>query len=317
MDESILLKQAINYFDVRQYEQAFSLFKKLEKKSDMTAIYYLGIMYYEGKGIKTDYKEAFRLFSKAAIELHTGSIYMLGLCHEEGKAIDLNLKQAFEYYQTALHQGSIEAELKIAYLYEEGKGVEKNPALSLQTYVELAKKDNAFAMYKIGMAYFLGKGVRKSIESAHSWLNKALLKGSVEAMNQFRFLGTKSSTDLRTSKDILRIGIDLFESERPTEALIYFETAAKENEPSSYRYLDKMYYEGLGVAQSYETSFDYIQKAVKANDIEAFLELGKRYELGLGTPSSFTKAAFWYEEASKKGNEAAKQELLGIRGYSI
>ncbi|MBU1144395.1 MAG: sel1 repeat family protein [Firmicutes bacterium] len=315
MEKETQFSEALHAYEVRHFEQAFTMFSKLAKKKDLNSIYYLGLMYFSGLGAKQNSKEAFRLFSIAAIELHTEAIYMLGRCYEEASGVEENLKQAFEYYTASALQGSKDGALKVAEFYELGKGIPYNLSLALTTYVELAKKDHPYAMYKIGMAYFTGNGIKKSWESAHSWLNKALTNGSIDAMNQFRLMGSTSKTDFRETKDIMRIGIDLFESNRVNDSIIYFEIAAKEGNGLAYRYLSDAYFNGKGVKKSLETAFEYLSKAANLKDPSAMYTLGKRYETGEGTPSSFTKAAKWYEAASLLGYELAKIELKGIRGY--
>ncbi len=315
MNFEIILKSAIKEYEVRHYLEAFPLLKKCAAKNSKEAMYYLGMLYYFGNGTKKNEELAFSLFSKAAIELYPQAIYMVGKCYEEGKGTDTDLKQAYEYYVASSHQGSQEGMQMQARFNEEGIVVSKDLPKALELYVELAKRDNPYAMYKIGMAYFRGEGIKKSLESAYSWLNKALARGSVDAMNHFRLLGTKSGTDIRTTASLLTAGKEYFQSENPEAGIIYLEIAAHEGEVEAYHFLAEAYETGKGIAKSLEKSFDYIQKAATLNDVAAMYLLGKKYEQGSGTTSSYTKAASWYEKAYLSGMMEAKTELLGLRGY--
>jgi len=315
MNLESIVNEAKKEYDARHFQQAFPLFKKVAQKGDKEAMYYLGMMYLNGWGTKVAMEQAFQLFSKAAIELQPQAIYMVGRCYEEGLGTTKDLKQAFEYYVAASHQGSHDGMLMQARFYEEGLTFDKDMAKALELYVELAKRDNAYAMYKIGMAYFTGEGIKKSLESAYSWLNKALARGSVDAMNHFRLLGTKSSTDVRSGASILTIGKEYFHSDHPEEGIIYLEIAAKELHVEAMHLLSEAYQRGIGVSQSSQKAFDYLKKAAELLDAEAMYLLGKKYESGDGVASSFTKAALWYERAHAAGHQTALAELQGLRGY--
>jgi TPR repeat protein len=316
MDRETMLKEAVQLYEVRHYEQALPVFRKLAKKGDNEALRHLGLMAYFGQGMKKDSALAYESFYKAAIELDVESVYMVGRCLEEGFGIGQDLEKAFQYFTAASVRGSVDGQLKEAMCYEEGIGVPKNEQKALQIYVDLAKRANhPYATFRIGMAYLNGQGVAKSPENAFSWLNKALSLGSPDAMNQFRFIGTRSKKDERTSQDIYAIGADLFGSDRPKDAIIYLQIAANEGFPEALRLLDQAYHEGRGVAKSAETSFGYAQKGATLKDSQAMFNLGKKYENGDGTPSSYTRAAEWYEASAKTGHAEAKAQLLGIRGY--
>lgn len=315
MEISKLLSDAKKAYDIRQYPSAYPLFAKLAKKGVIEAIYYLGLMNFQGQATVKNEGEAFRLFGKAARELFPDAIAMLGRCYEEGRGTNRDLKQAYEYYVAAATQGNAEGMVRQAKFHELGLYVPKDMSKAIQLYVELAKRDNPYAMYKIGMAYFQGEGVKKSLESAYAWLNKALAKGSIDAMNHFRLLGTKSATDLRTSASILASGKDLFISEAPETAIIYFEIAAKEGERDAYRYLREAYDRGIGVTASPEKAFQMAIAGAMKEDVEQMLIVAKKYETGNGVPASFLKAADWLEKAYRQGSATAKTELLGLRGY--
>jgi len=316
MDQESMLKDAIGLFDVRHYEEALPVIRKMAKKGNREALRTLGKMAYFGQGMKKDPPLAYESFYKAAIELDVEAVYMVGRCLEEGVGIPPNPEKAFEYYSASAVRGSIEGQLREALCHDEGIGTPKNEQKALSLFVELSKKAlHPYATYRIGMAYLNGKGVAKSPENAFSWLNKALSLGSVDAMNQFRLIGTKSKKDDRTSKDILAIGVDLFGGDRPRDAITYLQIAAAEGEKAALLVLEEAYRLGRGVPLSKETAFAYAQKGAEMKDPEAMFRLGLKYEQGEGVLSSFPTAAKWYEEAAKRGHSGAAIELKGIRGW--
>jgi hypothetical protein len=315
MDVSILLAEAKKAYDLRQYPSAFPKFAKAAKKGSINATYYLGLMHFHGQGTAKNEAEAFRLFGKAARELFPDAIYMMGKCLEEGRGSAIDLKQAYEYYVAAATQGNADAMISQAKFHEQGIHVIQDVSKAIQLYVELAKRENPYAMYKIGMAYFHGIGVKKSLESAYAWLNKALAKGSVDAMNHFRLLGTKSATDLRNTATLLEVGKELFESDSPESAIIYFDISAREGLVDAYQFLREAYEKGKGVLRSPQKAFQMTLSGAMNNDGDQMMRLAKKYESGDGVFSSFLKAAEWYEKAYRHGVMEAKEELLGLRGF--
>ena len=313
MAESILLN-AIKFYKVKNYREAFPIFKKLAK-TQTEAAYYLGLMYFYGYSTNQDYTLAFKSFKKAWEGLYPDAIYMLGVCYDEAKGVKQNLNQAFELYQAAAKNDSELAILKIAKFYEEGVVVEKSLKTAIELYVKLTKYHNAYAMYKIGSFYLEGKGLKKSLDNAYMWLNKSLAAGSVEAMNYFRLLGSKSKTDIRSTEEIFLAGQSYFEKGDYEPAIQMFEIAAKEKYIKAIFKLSNAYLNGEGVEKSPEMSFKTLLKYKDLDNPELYYRIGKKYEMGEGINSSYIKAAIFYELAAKQEHEQGKIALLEIRGY--
>ena len=314
MDMNIKVKEAISQYEVRHYENALAIFKKYEKQSDGISLYYLGLMSLNGNGVKRSPKDAFHFFSNAQSVQSIDATYMLGVMYQEGIYVKKDLYKAFEYYHASFHKEHLESGIKIARYYELGLIDLENPQKALETYVECAKSNHPFALYKIGMAYLHGFGVKKNIVSSHFWLNKALLYGSVDAMNQFRLIGTKCISDNRTLSDIFSIGKELYNQSRFLDSIIYFEIALKEGNSNSLPYLAKIYELGQDVNVSKEKAFHYLYLAAEKDDPEALFSLGKKYEDGDGCPSSYIKAEYYYRKAAEFGHTRAKKEVTLIRG---
>ncbi|MDD3130105.1 MAG: tetratricopeptide repeat protein [Candidatus Izemoplasmatales bacterium] len=304
--------KAIESYVAKNYKEAYTLFKKSVKDSPEAA-YYLGLMYYYGFYVDIDDNLAFSYFKQAWEGLYEEGIYMLGRMYEEGRGIIKNYEQAYKLYQAAYK--SENAKLRLANFYEYGKYVEKNVVEAIKIYNELQKNNNPFAMYKIGAFYLSGEGLKKDLNNAYKWLNKALLAGSIEAMNHFRILGTKSKTDVRTTEEVFSQGEALVKKRRVEEAVPYLEAAALENCLQAMVLLYKIYHDGLEFDQDYFKSFEILKKYEFSKEPEIYYLLGLSYELGEGVDSSYPKAASYYLKASESGHEVAKNFLLEIRGY--
>jgi len=310
----LILKQAIKNYSIKNYKDAYSVFKKLAK-SQTEAAYFLGLMYLNGQYINKDYSLAFKYFKKAWEGLYPDAIYMLGVCYEEGKGTKPSLKQAFELYQAAAKNDSHLAMLKIAKFYEEGIVVKKSLKTAIELYVKLSKYNNPYAMYKIGSFYLEGKGLKKSMDNAYVWLNKALSFGSVEAMNYFRLMGSTSKNDARTKEEIYKAYKAKIEKEEYEEAIQLLEIAAKEHHLDAIFSLSDVYLKGLGVKQSRVKAFKILLKYSELKEPKLYYRIGKFYEEGIGVSSSYIKAASFYELASRQGFEPAREALYEIRGY--
>jgi len=317
METEERLIEAVKLYDVKQFDKALPLLKKMAKKNDPKANYYLGMMAFNGLGMKKDLDLAFESFNKSALELEPSGIHMMGICYLNGLGVQKNDAKAFEYFQTAAERNHHDALLKVAECYEIGIGVAKNEPKALKIYAELAKNEDAFSAYRIGMAYLEGKGVTKSAESAFTWLNKALSYGSIDAMNRFRFIGTKSKTDARSTQVMYTIGEELLQSDHPKDAMIYLEIAANEGHLIAYQLLVKAYDEGIGCLKDPKKAFDYCLKAAELGDALSMFRLAYKYEMGIGVDSSFIKAAKWYELSKNAGYPEASAALNSLRGYSV
>ena len=99
-------------------------------------------------------------------------------------------------------------------------------------------------------------------------------------------------------------------AKRNSDALVWYERAARSGYSSAQNALGFAYYLGLGVDKSYSNSFFWYQKAADQNDATAQDFLGNLYELGQGVTQDYAKAFFWYQKAADQGNAHA-QNFLG------
>lgn len=307
-----LVVKAKELYLAKNYKEAFSLLKKISKNSAESA-YYLGLMYYYGQYVEVNDDLAFSYFRSSWEGLYEEGIYMLGRMYEEGRGVEKNLEQAFKLYQAALTSNN--AKLRMAHFYEYGKYVEKSIVNAIKIYNELQKLDNAYAMYKIGTFYFNGEGLKRDLNNAYKWLNKALLSGSVEAMNHFRIIGTKSKTDTRTTLEVYNQGKALLKKKLVEEALPYLEAAAAEKYLPAILLIHDIYKEGIGTSKDLVKAFQVLEKYEPNKEGEIYYLIGKAYENGEGVPSSFVKAAQYYEKGSVSGHSPSETALKAIRGY--
>lgn len=72
-----MLKKAVELFEADRYEEAKPLFEELARKGDSEAMYYLGMMYYEGWGVEKSQDKAVQWWKKANRRGSLDAKYML------------------------------------------------------------------------------------------------------------------------------------------------------------------------------------------------------------------------------------------------
>ena len=93
------------------------------------------------------------------------------------------------------------------------------------------------------------------------------------------------------------------------QAVIYFNSAAKQGLASAQSHLGSCYYNGIGVSQNFKQAFEWFKKAANKGDVTAQDNLGSCYLLGHGTEQDHSAAVEWYQKAADKGNASAQAHL--------
>ena len=139
------LKQAVIAYEQQDYQQAETLFQKMDINESVEAQYYLGMIYAE----------------------------------------DLNLqaapKLAIEYLKMAAKSDFAPAQFNLGLHYYRGLIVEKNQPQALKLWYQSAKQNYSLAQYYLGLAYFLGEGVQADALMARRWYQVAADNGNSQA----------------------------------------------------------------------------------------------------------------------------------------
>lgn len=61
-------QDGVNAYEKGDYKTAFTIFEDLASKGDADSQRNLGLMYYNGQGVKQDYKKAIEWYEKAATQ---------------------------------------------------------------------------------------------------------------------------------------------------------------------------------------------------------------------------------------------------------
>ncbi len=110
------------------YATAIREWRPLAEQGDAEAQFFLGLMYYIGKGVTQDYAEAMRWYRKAAEQGHAEAQSFLGFMYALGLVVPQDYTKAVKWYRKAAERGNAKAQKFLGDMYASGKGVPQDYA---------------------------------------------------------------------------------------------------------------------------------------------------------------------------------------------
>ena len=89
----------------QDYAEAVKWYRKAAEQGEANAQSNLGVMYYNGHGVRQDYAEAVKWNSKAAKKRNAIAQYNLGIAYESGRGVRQDSALAQEWYGKACDSG--------------------------------------------------------------------------------------------------------------------------------------------------------------------------------------------------------------------
>ena len=84
----------------------FNQTQRLANQENASAQYALGIIYYNGKGVRQDYTKTIEWFTKAANQEYADAQYALGAIYYNGQGVRQNTETAIEWFGKACDHGN-------------------------------------------------------------------------------------------------------------------------------------------------------------------------------------------------------------------
>lgn len=128
-------------FDQGSFENFWDLYHRSAKGGNTDALVAIGLLYYNGKGVKRDYKEASKLYKEAADKGHLEGKSKLGYMYHKGLGVKQDFRRAFELYSDAAAQGDQSGLFNLGYFYAEAGDKKK----ALDFYTQAKDAGNEFA----------------------------------------------------------------------------------------------------------------------------------------------------------------------------
>lgn len=311
-DKSIQKGNLIFYKVGKLYESQLDMEKAIEyytrghKMGDIKSTQKLGVLYYNGIGVKKDVTKALYYIDIAADKDETHALYVKGsslLLENRNKAMDY-LKKAYfggSYYAAETLAGEL---LKDVF---KGKKVNEN---ELITYIDTGVKNGLNeCVYYQGLVYSNGIGVIKNNEEAYVYFKNAAQKGSKKAILKLA--------------SWYKHGI--FVKPNIREAIRWYKKAALDLNQEALLNLIDIFHNGIGVKRDDKKAYQWAELLQKTNTIEGNLIIAKFKINGYGIEEN-VKEGLDIVEKSKEINigrvfrflgELAEEEAVGFKKEEV
>jgi len=245
-------------------ENKYIVVNKLCKSENVELININGIKY-------TDETE----IEEAITSVNTDKLNELACGYYESK----NNNLAVKYFTIAAEKNHVIAQYNLAMCYYHGYGVE-NDYMQAAKWFKAAEQGHADRQYALAMSIYDNRGViRLDRANAENWLEKAAVKGHLEAQNR-----------------LIKI----------------LEKRAEQGQIEEQCRLGDCYYHGEWVARNFEQAIKWYTKAAEQGYAVAQCRLGKCYYYGCGVNKNHKQAVIWFTKATEQGYE--EEDVLYLLG---
>ena len=124
-----------------------------------------------------DYQTAFKLWLPLAEQGNAISQFLVGVMYFEGQGVKQDDFEAVKWYRKAAEQGDADAQYNLGVMYRVGQGVKQDYFEAMKWYRKTAEQGNSKAQVILGLAYIYGKGVQVNKPLAKEWFGKACDNG--------------------------------------------------------------------------------------------------------------------------------------------
>lgn len=136
------------------------------------------------------YNEALNYLMKAAEAGNTEAMFTIGRLYEDGKGVNKSYTDALSWFKKAAELNNPNAMFYMGYYLEHGLGGPQNYTEALKWYRKAADLGNKVAMYNIGIMYLNGDGVEKDRSEAIKWIRESAKHGDSYAKEWLNKNGT-------------------------------------------------------------------------------------------------------------------------------
>ena len=280
-------------YNTGRYESAFEHFSEYAKMGNATAQYYLGEMYYYGKGVFQDYAKAVEWYRKSAEQGNAAAQGQLGYMYEKGEGVSQDYAKAVEWYLKSAEQGNAGGQCNLGYMYEFGLGVSEDRVKAVEWYRKAAEQGHATAQCNLGTMYYYGRGISQDYAKAVEWYRKSAEQGHARAQNN---LGTMYENGRGVSQDYAK-------------AVEWYRKSAEQGYAVAQYHLGYMYYVGRGLSEDHFKAVEWFRKSAEQGNADGQCYLGFMYDIGKGIPKDCVKAVEWYRKSAEQGNDDGQYHL--------
>ena len=245
-----LVSKGLSFYDAHDYGPAFDCFSKAAEAGDTKAQYHLGLMHYNGEGVKQDYAQAFSWYQMAAEAGNADAQVNLGYMYDNGDGVTRDCSQALSWYLKAAEAEHVVAQYNLGVMYDNGV---QDQAQALSWYRKAAEGGYAQAQNLLGSMYEHGRGVKRNLTQAVEWYRNAAVAGNAKA--QFNY-GRMYFFGVVTTRNYAK-------------AFHWYQKAAKAGDVDAQASLGWMYLNGRYVKRDYAQALSWYRKAAEAGHTQA------------------------------------------------
>jgi len=170
--------------------------------SSWSAEFQVGLDAYESRDYTTAVRVWKRLSENGEADAHMAEFW-LGNMYYQGKGVPQDFKTAMKWFRQSAEQGSPFAQQSLGDMYRKGEGVQLNYKTAVKWYRLAAGKGYTPAHRNLGVAYGLGHGVQRNLSRAHMWLNIAASSGDKSARKQRKAVAKRmTSSQIEKAQDL-------------------------------------------------------------------------------------------------------------------
>ncbi|MCV9962607.1 peptidoglycan-binding protein [Pararhizobium sp. BT-229] len=151
------------------------------RKGDPLALFEVGAVYTEGRGIKADLAEAAKWYQRAADAGVVPAEYRLASLYEKGTGVGRDLKKARTLYEQAAAKGNASAMHNLAVMLASGGDAAPDFAGAGKWFAMAADRGVRDSQFNLAILYARGNGVKQDLEESYKWFAVAANDGDADA----------------------------------------------------------------------------------------------------------------------------------------
>ena len=155
------------------------------EENNADALYQLGLLYEQGKGVVKNQATALGLFERAS-DGNEDAALKLGNMYYAGKDVDKDYDKAFVFFKKAADKGNYIAQYDLALMIENGMGLQKGKKDSVQAfpyYLKSASQGYYLAQNALGRMYVEGAGTTQNYTRGMQWYRLAADQGPIPKLS--------------------------------------------------------------------------------------------------------------------------------------
>lgn len=169
------------------------------RKGDPLAMFEIGAVYTEGRGIKADLAQAAKWYQRAADAGVIPAEYRLASLYEKGTGVGRDLKKARTLYQQAAEKGNASAMHNLAVMLASGGDAAPDFAGAGKWFAMAADRGIRDSQFNLAILFARGNGVSQDLEESYKWFSVAARDGDADAAQKRDEVGKALKPEQLTS----------------------------------------------------------------------------------------------------------------------